>query len=201
MDQPQSSREGTSVSELIIKSSRHSTTCASASVPSALPNVAHHILASDTAARSPSADAATRSPTGTVSTDAVSAARARVQRSAVSAPSDPNARLSLPTAGGGRRPRSPRHTLRLLTPPDCTSAQPDAAASHADALDQQMRKCNIGDFADVEVESGQIVRVYTTELKSLGLIGAVICFLLLVCLLIRSHQQFSLFTKCTVHKS
>lgn len=185
MDQPQSSRERTSVSD--------STTCTSVSVLSTLPNVALHTLATNIATRSPSADAATRSPIGT---KAVSSARVRVLGAAVSA-CDPNTRLSLPTPSGGQRPRSQLLPPLLLPPaPDSTSVQPHAAAQMRKCiptLEEQMRKCNIGDFADVEVESGQIVRIYTNELQSLGLIGAVLCF----CLLIRSYQQFSLFAKCT----
>ena len=77
---------------------------------------------------------------------------------------------SPPTSAGRRKQIRPRPGPLLGAG---TSAQPHPPVPRVDALDQEFYKRPIGDFADVEVESGKIT-IHTSELQSLGLIGALL---------------------------
>ena len=80
-----------------------------------------------------------------------------------------------------------------------TSAQPHTPVPRVDALDQEFYKRPIGDFADVEVESGKITRIHTSELQLLGLIGALHNYISFVdCVSAVLRLTFSFFWKLRI---
>lgn len=83
-----------------------------------------------------------------------------------------SAHHSPPTsAASGRRPKPSKPRPGPLPGPISSIQTPHTPGPRVDALEQEFHRRPIGDFADVLVDSGNMIRVYTNELQSLALIG------------------------------
>lgn len=130
----------------------------------------HSMVASTAASRTPSADAAAiRSPS--IADPSVALPEQLLRAAGPASPASPGARLSLPSPTGLRRPKSSRHKPGTLQFTDAATTPMQPACPPTEQLENHIKMLNIGDFADVNTDSGKIVRVYPNELQSLTLIG------------------------------